>query len=244
MLCRSFPREPADEGGAQHKVWNALTQLEQQLLCVILWGAVHAEQHQVIDVLQGDVNVLGDLGVGGNLIDQLIGEVRGVGVQNAHPMQSLQLAKLAHEQGQVAPISPILSILIGVLCDEIDLPNPALNQVLGLVQQCLPGLAPELAPEAWNGAEGARVVTALRDPQVRGVRGGEAHTIPLWPERDCGTADLHASRVRHQHPVGRTSRPTGCGSGRGGSDREAHLGLQAGREGAIVLKPNNQVRLR
>ena len=41
--------------------------------------------------------------------------------------------------------------LVGVLCNQVELHHAALHQVLGLVQDGLPGLGPELAPAAADG---------------------------------------------------------------------------------------------
>lgn len=57
-------------------------------------------------------------------------------------------------------------------------------------QQLCPRFAPELAPEAWYGTEGALVVTPLSNTQVGGVAGGQAVTVPLRAERNRGGANL------------------------------------------------------
>jgi hypothetical protein len=60
-------------------------------------------------------------------------------------------------------------------------------------QQLCPGFAPELAPEAWYGAEGALVVAPLSHTKVGSVAGGQAVTVPLRAERDGGRPNLHNS---------------------------------------------------
>lgn len=53
--------ESGDEGGPQCQARNALPQLPEQLLCVRPRRPVHAQQRQVVDVLQWNVNVLAHL---------------------------------------------------------------------------------------------------------------------------------------------------------------------------------------
>ena len=58
------------------------------------------------------------------------------------------------------------------------------------LQQWCPSFASELAPESWDGTEGAGVVTALSHPQVSRVPRREPVPVPLGPERHCGITNL------------------------------------------------------
>lgn len=73
------------------------------------------------------------------------------------------------------------------------------NAELSPHQQLCPGFAPELAPEAWYGAEGALVVAPLSHTQVGTVAGGQAVTVPLRAERDGGRPNLHNSSSSSWH---------------------------------------------
>ena len=72
MLRVRLAGEPADERGAQRQAWNPVAKLVQQLLGVLPRWAVHSEKRQVRDVLQRDVDVLGDLRNVRDRVNQLL----------------------------------------------------------------------------------------------------------------------------------------------------------------------------
>lgn len=49
------------------------------------------------------------LGVVGDLVNELFCEVRGVGVQDADPVQALQLAQLMHQLSQAVAVLPTMT---------------------------------------------------------------------------------------------------------------------------------------
>mmetsp|Transcript_18391 Transcript_18391/g.54897 ORF Transcript_18391/g.54897 Transcript_18391/m.54897 type:complete len:568 (+) Transcript_18391:413-2116(+) len=219
----------ADESGAQREARNASAQLAQQGHGVVLGWAVHAKQRHVVDVLKGDVDVLAHLGVVSDLVNKVIRKVARVGVQDAHPAQPLELAELMHQLRQPLPVAPVLPILVGVLRDEVELYDAGLHQLGCLLQECRPRLRAELAAEAGDGAERARVVAALGDAQVGRVSRREAVAVPLWPEPDRRIADLH---TRPLHVL------VGVGAG------DAKRAAQRAAEVSVALEANDQVGLR
>jgi hypothetical protein len=50
------------------------------------------------------------LGVGGDLFDELFGEVGGVAVEQAHPAQALQAPQLAQQLRQAGPAAHVLAV--------------------------------------------------------------------------------------------------------------------------------------
>lgn len=72
-----------------------------------LGWSIHGQQREVADVLQRHVDVLADLGVGGDLVDELVVEVGWVGVEDPDPSQTLDVGQGAQEVGQVLAIPPV-----------------------------------------------------------------------------------------------------------------------------------------
>lgn len=75
----------------------------------------------------------GYLRVVGNLINEVFCEVARIGVQDPHPVQPFKFTQLMHKLCQTIAISPVLSILVCVLCYEVELLDPRVNQILGLI---------------------------------------------------------------------------------------------------------------
>ena len=77
-LCdaHTHPGEAADEGGPQYQPWDLLPQVLQKggeaLLCP---PAVHGLQEPVAAMLEGNVQILNDPGLGGDDPDDLVIEV-------------------------------------------------------------------------------------------------------------------------------------------------------------------------
>lgn len=70
------------------------------------------------------------------------------------------------------------------------------NWHLGMKHTCISS-RPRPSPEAWDGAEGAGVVAALRHSQVRGVLGRQAVAVPLGAEGDGRLSNLRRGN-RHE----------------------------------------------
>lgn len=94
-------------------------------------------------MLQRDVDVLADLSVAGDLVDQLLGEVGRVAVEQTDPAQALDAGELAQERGQVRAVLPIAAVLVGVFGDEVELERPRGDERAGLGDDVGPGLGAE-----------------------------------------------------------------------------------------------------
>jgi hypothetical protein len=86
VVLLPLAREPRYERRPQGESRDAVPKLVQQFHGVVLGRTVHGEERQVGNVLEGHVDVLCHLGVGGNLVDEIVGEVRRVGVEDADPV--------------------------------------------------------------------------------------------------------------------------------------------------------------
>ena len=134
--------------------------------------AVHGLQHTVADVLEGEVDVLEEAGIGLELLNQLVGDLVGVAVQNADPGDIRLLGDLADQLGQGIAAVEILAVAGGILSNQRQLLDAQGVHVLGLGHHVLHGTGAELAADGGDGAVGAAVVTALGDLEVGGVVGG------------------------------------------------------------------------
>ena len=130
-------------------------------------------------MLDGDVQILDDLGVRRDLVNELIVELVGIEVVQAQPLHALNLREPAAELRQ-----HVLSVEIGavagdVLGDDDELLRPVGSELPRFLQNVLhrPGAIP--APDEGDGAEGAEIVAALRDAQPGPARAGGDHAGQL-----------------------------------------------------------------
>ena len=91
-------------------------------------AALHALQHRGRCVLQRDVDVRADLVVGGDGLQQLAGDLVGIGVEEAHPAQLFDLRQPLQQQRQAVFQAEVFAVAGGVLSDERDLANALLGQ--------------------------------------------------------------------------------------------------------------------
>ncbi len=84
-------------GGAQHQTRQAVPQLGQQGENLRLGGAAaHALQNAVVDVLEGDVDVVEHLRFTGDDVDEGVVQIVGIQVVQADPVEG-QLAQLGEQ---------------------------------------------------------------------------------------------------------------------------------------------------
>ena len=123
---------------------------------------LHPAEHAVVDVLQRHVEIRHDLLGVGQRLDQLVGEVDRVGVEDADPLQPVDLVQLAQQLGQPHPAVQVQAVIGRVLGDDDQLAHAVGGQFAGLAQHFLDRLGDVLAAHAGDGAEGAKPVAALR----------------------------------------------------------------------------------
>ena len=134
--------------------------------------AIHGLEHTVADVLEGEVDVLEEAGIGLELLDELVGDLVGVAVQHPDPGDIGLLGDLMDQLGQGVAAVEVLAVAGGVLCHQGQLLDAQGVHILGLGDHVLHGAGAELASNGGDGAVGAAVVTALGDLEVGGVVGG------------------------------------------------------------------------
>ena len=68
------------------------------------------------------------------VVDQLVGEVDRVGVEDANPLDAVDLVQLAQQLGQAHPAVEIEAVIGRVLGDEDQLADAVGGQLLGLAR--------------------------------------------------------------------------------------------------------------
>src|SRR5262249_38162927 len=128
---------------------------------------LHAPQHAVVDVLQRQVEVRDDLASGGEGVDQLVGEVDRVGVEDADPLDTVDAVQFAQQFRETNTTVQIEAIVGRVLGDDDQLADAVLGQLAGLADDLLDRLGDVLAAHAGDGTEGAEPVATFGDLQIR-----------------------------------------------------------------------------
>ena len=157
------------------------------------------------------------LRAGQNLV-KLVGEVARVIVEDANPVELVNLVQLTEQLGQTRPAVEIDAVIRHVLGDQDQLADAVTGQLAGLVDHLLDGLGDVLAPHVGNRTEGTQAVASFgdlevgevagRDPQPRAVvlglhgRGAEERALLAQAHPGCG-------RIPGRFPPGRRRRPPG-----------------------------------
>src|ERR1035438_5117378 len=172
-----FAGEAHDEAGADGDAGNgaadALDQLEEN---IARSSALHALKDAGAGVLERHVDVLGERGVFGDGVEQALGDLIRIGVEEADPLlgRGVDLREAGEQIGQAVVEPEILAVAGGVLADQVDLADALLEEAGGLGDYGFEAPAAESAAILRNHAEGARVIAAFGDLHVgEMVRGGE-----------------------------------------------------------------------
>ena len=88
-------------------------------------------------MLNGDVEILDDLVVRGQLVDKLVVKLVGVQVVQPYPLDAVYLRKLAAQAGKTALTVDIRAVAGDVLRDDDKLLDPVLRKLRRLVDDVL-----------------------------------------------------------------------------------------------------------
>ena len=92
LLC--LPWVPRHKGRTQVDPWHFLTHIAQEIIGLGLrHTATHSTEHRVADMLEGDIKVVADILALTHHREDLTGEVRGISVVQAKPLQSLHVGE-------------------------------------------------------------------------------------------------------------------------------------------------------
>ena len=99
VVLVSLAGEAGDKGGANREVGNAGAHAVKKIADIFSVGlAVHLVEHVIRDVLERDVDIAGNLGAFRDGLNEFVGPVRGVSVEQANPEVALEFVEGAQER--------------------------------------------------------------------------------------------------------------------------------------------------
>ena len=104
-------------------------------------------------------------------IQKLAGDFVGIGVEKTNPAQIFDGGEFLQQQSQAIFQAEIFAVAGGVLADEGNLADAALRQALGLGNDGFKAARTKLAAQLGNDAEGAGMVAAFGNLDIRHVPG-------------------------------------------------------------------------
>ena len=169
-------READDESGAKSDVWDMLAHIFHETYGLLF---VHATAHGLqdvgADVLQGQVDVMADLGILAHQVKQLVGKAERIAVMQADPLEAVDVAKGLHQLHDVGLSVEVVAVIGQVLGNEDQFLHALLGQFLGFVKQVGQRHGNVAATDERNGTEGAAAVATFGDFEVSIVLGGGQH---------------------------------------------------------------------
>ena len=136
----------------------------------------HAPQHLVMAVLDGDIQVGENPGVGGHDGQEFRGDAGRVAVEQTDPPEAVNGGQFLKQRRDPRAARHLPAVGGGVLGHQDEFFDPGGGEIFGLLHQGLEGAAPQLAADLGDETEGAAVAAALGDLQIGQVagRGGVA----------------------------------------------------------------------
>ena len=187
-----------DEARAQHKTRNARAQLLQQRADLVAGAvAVHAAENVVVDVLDGDVEILDDLVLICDEVDELVVDDLGVEVVQADPADAVDLRQLPQQPRETRPAVEVHAPAGDVLRDDDQLFHAERGEVSRLLHDGVKRAAAVAAADGGDGAERAPVVAPLGDAQVCPARPGRDHAADLLDRAALVAEVQRLSAVHH-----------------------------------------------
>ena len=132
---------------------------------------MHGRELGVGDVLERDVEVFADLGLGGHRLDHVLGEGGRIGVVEAHPLDAVDAAQAAQQLGEHAAAVEVEAVVGGVLGDDDQLAHARGGQLARLLLQRLHRHRDVGPADERDGAVAATPVAPLGDLQIGVVAG-------------------------------------------------------------------------
>ena len=169
-LCEvvvSLAGEAYDEGGAEDEIGDDAAGLFDHFeedFCAA--AALHALEDGWGCVLERHVEVAGDVGVAGDGFEQSGGDLVGVRVEEAEPLEVGDAGERVEQVGEAVPETEVFAVAGGVLADEGDLADALVDEVFRLGDHRGHAAGAEFSAELGNDAEAAGMVAALGDLDV------------------------------------------------------------------------------
>ena len=175
-----FTREADDERRAQGEVGNGATHLFDRFQEDVGVGAtLHALQHVGGGVLQRDIDVIRDLRVIRDSLQQALGDLVGISVEETYPLQLFDLRQSFEEKRETVLHAQVFAVAGGVLPDEGDFFHALFREALGFRNHRFETARAEFAAQLRDDAERAGMIAAFGDLDVGRVfrRGQETRRV-------------------------------------------------------------------
>ena len=117
-------------------------------------------------MLQGHIHVGADLFVLRDCVQQLAGNLVGIGVEETHPTQVFDRRKFFQQKREAIFQAEIFAIASGVLADQGNFSHSGLRETFGLGNDGFKTSRAELSAQLRNDAEGAGMIAALGNLDV------------------------------------------------------------------------------
>ena len=163
-FCLALAGVTDNKAGADNKTGDAFPELFEKLsIALAAAAAVHAAEHFGVDMLDGDIQIFDNFGVGCNLVNKLIVYLVGVEIVETEPLYALNVAELPAKLGKAALAVKVSAIAGQILSDKDKLFNADFGQRGGLGDDVLHRAGTEGAPDIGDGAVVAAIVAAFRN---------------------------------------------------------------------------------
>ena len=146
--------------------------------------ALHAVEHVVADMLQGDVEVLADIFLLPHHPQQVPREMRRIGIVQSYPFHALNVGHLLHKFCNMLLTVDVHAVIGQFLRNDIKLLDTLTDHPTHLIEDLLHGTALVLARNQWYGAVGAMSVAAFRYLYIGIVAGRRQDPLPTSPYRE------------------------------------------------------------
>ena len=143
-------------------------------------------------MLNGDVQIVTDLGFCPNHLDQFIRDLLRITVENADPENPGNLSKPAKQQVQRFLSIEIQTVEGSLLGDKDQLLHTGFRQTLCLFRQFLHGNTSIGSAHLWNDTIGTVFVAALCDLQISVMSAGSEHSVL----HSCGSTAQFPEEIR------------------------------------------------
>ena len=168
-------------------------------------------------VLQRQVDIPADFLAFGHRLEHIVGDRRRIEIEQADPVEPFDLVQLAKQPGQRATLAAIDAVEGRVLRDQEQFTDAARGERSRFADDRFGRPAAIVAAQRRDDAEGARVITAFGDLDVRVVprRRQQARGVGVVDvgragaaDAGCGFGAFAATRLspRIASTIGRTSR--------------------------------------
>ena len=179
-------RESNHKCGAQMNTWHPFSNVFYQVDCFLpCHMAMHALQHMVGNMLQGNIEIVTHIIVCSHNIEQFHGKLVGIGIMQSNPFHSFDSSHFIDERGDVALSVPIHTIIREFLLDYLKLLNPFCHQVSHLLQNILFRSRHMLSCDDRNGTISTMAVASFRNLDISIMRRRGEMAVGMTGRNGC-----------------------------------------------------------